>query len=169
MEPTVKIRKWNETDAEAVRNVLQISWQKAYSPFIPKTDLDSYLDKTYTVELLKEACKNNNFICYVAEMDNTICGWLKLHVNKEENRFYLSSIYVLPEYQKLKIGLQFFNLACEEAAKLNFTEIYIGVMIQNERALNWYRKLGFDFFEEQPFTMGKTSVSHLIGKKILDK
>ncbi len=61
------------------------------------------------------------------------------------------------------------RVSCEEAAKLNFTEIYIGVMIQNERALNWYRKLGFDFFEEQPFTMGKTSVPHLIGRKILDK
>jgi len=169
METTVNIRKWNENDAAAVRNVLQISWQEAYSPFIPKSDLDNYLDKTYTVELLKEACKNNNFICYVAEIDEIICGWLKLYVSKEENRFYLSSVYVLPEYQKLKIGLQFFNLACQEAVQKKFEEIYIGVMIQNERALRWYKKLGFDFFEEEPFTMGSTSVLHLIGKKKLDK
>ncbi|RJQ59402.1 MAG: GNAT family N-acetyltransferase [Stygiobacter sp.] len=169
MEPTVKIRKWNENDAESVRSVLQLSWQEAYSSFIPKNDLDFYLDNTYSLELLKDASKKSDFICYVAEIDDTICGWLKLHISKEENRFYLSSIYVLPEYQKLKIGLQFFNLACKEASENGFKEIYIGVMIQNERALNWYRKLGFDFFEEQPFTMGKTSVPHLIGRKILDK
>ena len=165
----MKIRKWNESDAEAVRNVLEISWQDAYSSFIPKTDLDNYLDRTYSLELLKTASKKSDFICYVAEIDETICGWLKLYISKDENRFYLSSIYVLPEYQKLKIGLQFFNLACEEAVMLGFKEIYIGVMIQNERALRWYKKLGFDFFEELPFTMGNTSVPHLIGRKILEK
>jgi ribosomal protein S18 acetylase RimI-like enzyme len=163
------IRKWIDTDAEGVRNVLQLSWQEAYSSFIPKTDLDNYLDKTYSIELLKEASKNKDFICYVAEINNIVCGWLKLYISKDENRFYLSSIYVLPEYQKLKIGLQFYTLACEEATKLGFKEIYIGVMVQNDRALHWYKKLGFDFFEEQPFTMGNTSVPHLIGKKILDK
>ena len=165
----MKIRKWNESDAEAVRNVLELSWQEAYSSFIPKTDLDNYLDKTYSIELLIDASKKSEFICYVAEIGETICGWLKLYISKDENRFYLSSIYVLPEYQKLKIGLQFYTLACEEATKLGFTEIYIGVMIQNERTLRWYKKLGFGFFEEQPFTMGNTSVPHLIGRKFLEK
>ncbi|MDP2037384.1 MAG: hypothetical protein Q8L04_08370, partial [Ignavibacteria bacterium] len=59
--------------------------------------------------------------------------------------------------------------ACEEAVMLGFKEIYIGVMIQNKRALRWYKKLGFDFFEELPFAMGNTSVPHLIGRKILEK
>jgi ribosomal protein S18 acetylase RimI-like enzyme len=113
--------------------------------------------------------KNPDYICYVADIENTICGWLKLTDNKSENRFYLSSIYVLPEFQKMKIGEKLYHVACEEAVKKGFTEIYIGVMVQNKGALQWYRKLGFTFFEEQPFTMGTTSVPHLIGRKILDK
>lgn len=169
METEITIRKWNESDAEAVREVLKLSWEVAYSTFIPQNDLDFYLDKTYSVELLKAASHNPDLTCYVSEVENKICGWLKIYESKEENRIYLSSIYVLPEYQKLKIGKKLFELACTTATQKNFTEIYIGVMVQNERALNWYRKLGFDFFEEQPFAMGKTSVPHLIGKKFLDK
>ncbi len=169
MKTDVIIRKWKEEDAAGVRKVLQLSWQQAYSSFIPQEDLDFYLDKTYSKPSLQEMSKNPDYICYVAEIENTIGGWLKLTDNKSDNRFYLSSIYVLSEFQNMKIGEKLYHVACEEAARKGFKEMYIGVMVQNKRALQWYRKLGFTFFEEQPFTMGTTSVPHLIGKKFLDK
>lgn len=162
-------RLWNETDAEGVRQVLKESWKEAYSPFIPQLDLDFYLEKTYNINSLIELSKNSNYICYVSEYEDVICGWLKLSLDKLENRFYLSSIYVLPDFQKNKIGEKFFQITCEEATKNNFKEIYIGVMTKNANALNWYKKLGFVFFEEEPFTMGNSSVTHLIGRLILSK
>jgi len=168
MKTDLIFRKWKDEDVAGVRNVLQLSWKEAYSSFIPQEDLDFYLDKTYSETYLQEMSKNPDYICYVAEIGNTICGWLKLNDNKSDNRFYLSSIYVLPEFQNMKIGETFYRLACEKALRKGFKEIYIGVMVQNKRALQWYQKLGFTFFDEQPFTMGNTSVIHLIGKKILD-
>lgn len=169
MNPNLIFRKWNKKDAAGVRRVLQLSWHEAYSSFIPKEDLDFYLDKTYSKPILEEMSKNPDYICYVAECENRICGWLKLTDEKSEQRFYLSSIYVLPEFQRMKIGERFYHLACDEAVSNGFNELYIGVMVQNKRALQWYKKLGFTFFEELPFTMGNTSVPHLIGKKFLDK
>lgn len=169
MEKEILIRKWNDNDAEAVNKVLKLSWKDAYSSFIPQNDLDFYLEKTYSVDLLKQACNNPDLTCYVSLINEIVCGWLKIFESKKENRIYLASIYVLHEYQKLKIGKKFFEIACNEATNRKYSEIYIGVMIQNELALKWYKKLGFDFFEEQPFTMGNTSVPHIIGKKILDK
>jgi hypothetical protein len=41
-------------------------------------------------------------------------------------------------------------------------------MVKNRRALDFYRKVGFLFIKEEPFTMGKTTVSHLIGYKKLE-
>ncbi|MEW6654014.1 MAG: GNAT family N-acetyltransferase [Bacteroidota bacterium] len=169
METEITIRLWNDGDAEAVREILMLSWKYAYSSFIPQSDLDYYLDKTYSLDLLKQASKNHAFTCFVSELNNKVCGWLKIYESKEENRIYLSSLYVLPEYQKLKIGKRFFELASAIAAEKSYKEIYIGVMVQNEQAVNWYKRLGFNFFEQQPFTMGNSSVTHLIGRKILDK
>ena len=169
MTSDVNIRRWKENDEAGVRKVLQLSWQKAFSSFIPQKDLDFYLDKTYSEQSLREMIKNQDYTCYVAEVENIIGGWLKLTEDKSDGHFYLSSIYVSPEFQRMKIGDKFYNIACEEAVRRGFNEIYIGVMVQNERALKWYEKLGFVFFEEQPFTMGDTSVPHLIGKKNLDK
>ena len=94
-------------------------------------------------------------------------GWLKLSIDEAEKRFYLSSIYVLPEYQKLKIGRQLMEIAFTSAKEKGFSEIWIGVMDNNTNALGWYEKIGFEFVEELPFRMGNTEVQHLIGKKIL--
>lgn len=169
MNTDIIIRKWNENDAAAVRKVLQVSWKNAYASFIPQEDLDFYLDTTYSEASLREMASQESYICYIAEIESIVGGWLKLTENKFENRFYLSSIYVLPEFQNMKIGEKFYKIACKESVDRGFKEMYIGVMVQNKRALGWYGRLGFTFFEEQPFTMGNSSVSHLIGKKFLDK
>lgn len=162
----ILIRKWNKKDFNDVQNVLRNSWYHAYD-FIPNEDLDFYLNKTYSIEELEKLFNSNNIICYVAEVDSVVCGWLKLSINTKENKFYLSSIYVLPEFQQYKIGSKFFDITIEEAKSNSFNEIYIGVMNKNEIALNWYKKIGFEFFKEEPFQMGNTIVNHLIGRKKL--
>ncbi len=40
-------------------------------------------------------------------------------------------------------------------------------MSDNVTALSWYAKLGFNFVEEAPLTMGKTTVMHRIGYRII--
>lgn len=160
------IRKWIKSDFNSVQNVLKISWYSAYN-FIPQKDLDSYLKEIYSINNLENLFNSKNVICYVAEIDNLVCGWLKLTIDKLENKFYLSSIYVLPQFQSFKIGTNFFEIAKNEAIKNSFNEIYVGVMTQNVKALNWYKKLGFEFFKEEPFNIGNTTVLHLIGRKKL--
>jgi hypothetical protein len=51
----------------------------------------------------------------------------------------------------------------EYASEKGLDELWIGVMVKNRQALLFYRKVGFLFVREEPFTMGKTTVSHLIG------
>jgi ribosomal protein S18 acetylase RimI-like enzyme len=160
-------RSWDKNDFAQVYKILQVSWDKAYSSFIPKEDLTFYLNQTYNTKKLEELFNNKNAFCFVAEVDGMAVGWLKLSIDEAEKRFYLSSIYVLPEFQKLKIGKQFMEIAFATAKEKGFSEIWIGVMDNNTNALGWYEKIGFEFVEELPFRMGKTEVQHLIGRKIL--
>ena len=53
----------------------------------------------------------------------------------------------------------------EIALTFGADSVWLGVMTKNIPALEWYRKLGFDFVEEAPFVMGNTTVMHLIGRK----
>ncbi len=163
----VTFRPWNKNDFAQVYIILRESWNAAYSSFIPKEDLTFYLNQTYNTKKLEELFNNANAFCFVAEVDGIAVGWLKLSIDEAEKRFYLSSIYVLPEFQKLKIGKQLMEIAFTSAKEKGFSEIWIGVMDNNINALRWYEKTGFSFEEKLPFHMGKTVVQHLIGRKKL--
>jgi hypothetical protein len=63
------------------------------------------------------------------------------------------------------MGTRLLEAAERYAAEKNLDELWIGVMVKNTQALLFYRKVGFVFVREEPFTMGKTTVSHLIGYK----
>ncbi|MBU2493653.1 MAG: GNAT family N-acetyltransferase [Bacteroidetes bacterium] len=166
-ETEILIRQWDKSDFNQIIYILKESWDKAYSSFIPEEDLVFYLDKTYNIKELEKLYNDENIICYSAVVDNQTVGWLKLTINRKENRFYLSSIYVLPEYQNLKIGKRFIDTAFSKAKKKGFSEIWIGVMENNSNVLRWYENLGFIFTESLPFTMGKTTVAHKIGVREL--
>jgi hypothetical protein len=106
---------------------------------------------------------------FVAEMDNHISGYARLFFNQDENRLYIPSLYLLSEFQGQDIGTRLLEVAEGYAAEKRLDELWIGVMVKNRQALIFYRKVGFLFVQEEPFTMGKTTVSHLIGYKKLGR
>jgi len=163
----VIIRNWQRKDFAEIYNLLHDSWFSAYKSFIPESDLLKYLDTTYNTDKLEQLFVNKDVICFVAEINTQTAGWLKLTISEQEKRFYLGSLYVSPHYQNLKLGNKLMELAFSTAKEHGFSEIWIGVIEQNEFALNWYKKLGFQFSEKQPFKMGNTEVPHLIGSKKL--
>jgi len=172
MEPdmTTKIRRWREADIEMIRTITWETWVAAYSSFIPVEDLRTYFDHAYSTGALRGLQTQSNVDGYVAEIaDETIVGYLKTHLEKDEKRFYVSSVYVLPTYQGMGIGGKLMKAAEDRALEVGMSEVWLGVMVQNTPALDWYRRNGFSFVEEAPFTMGKTTVNHLIGFRSIVK
>ena len=55
----------------------------------------------------------------------------------------------------------------EAARKYNVDRVWLGVMIDNKPAIQWYLKQGFVFVENKPFTIGKTTIEDLIGYKLI--
>jgi ribosomal protein S18 acetylase RimI-like enzyme len=166
---TTKIRPWQDADIETIRTITWETWVAAYSAFIPVEDLRTYFDRAYAASALKELQAQSNVDGYVAEIGGeTVVGYLKTHLEKAEGRFYVSSVYVLPSYQGMGIGGMLMKAAEERAIAAGMHEVWLGVMVQNTPALDWYRRNGFEFVEEAPFTMGKTTVNHLIGFRKLE-
>jgi hypothetical protein len=102
---------------------------------------------------------------FIAELDDHIAGYARLFFNRDENRLYVSSLYLLPEFEGKGLGIRLLESAEGYAAEKDLDELWIGVMVKNRQALLFYRKVGFLFVREEPFTMGKITVSHLIGYK----
>jgi ribosomal protein S18 acetylase RimI-like enzyme len=167
MKGKVQIRPWQKSDFESIRSITWQSWISAYSSFIPENDLRSHLDSYYAKASLLSMFDDPLMQGFVAEAGGTIAGYARIFINQEENRLYVSSLYLLPEFQGKEIGRKLLEAAEGYAAGKGLDDIWIGVMVKNKQALFFYRKVGFLFIREEPFTMGETTVSHLIGYKKL--
>jgi ribosomal protein S18 acetylase RimI-like enzyme len=163
------IRSWQKSDLPSIRRITWQSWIATYSSFIPENDLRSYFDAHYTDTSLLSMFDDSSGQGFVAETDNRIVGYLRLFFNRGENRLYIPSLHVLQDFQGRSIGRRLLESAEEYAARKRMDKVWIGVMVKNRRALIYYRKVGFQFVREEPFTMGNTTVKHLIGYKKLGR
>jgi len=126
-------------------------------------DLRGYFEEHYSVKALGELMASSGFHGLLALLDGEAAGYGKVKFNDQERRCYVSSLYILPAYQGKGVGSKLLTKAEGYARGFGVDEIWLGVMEQNTTALAWYRKIGFQFVKEAPFTMGKTTVNHLIG------
>jgi ribosomal protein S18 acetylase RimI-like enzyme len=163
------IRSWEKNDLPSVHRITWQSWISTYSSFIPENDLRSYFNIRYTEASLLNMFNDPSMHGFVAETDDHITGYARLFFNRDENRLYVSSLYLLPEFEGKGIGIRLLESAERYAAEKGFDELWIGVMVKNKQALIFYRKVGFLFIREEPFTMGNTTVRHLIGYKKLGR
>jgi ribosomal protein S18 acetylase RimI-like enzyme len=161
----IVIRRWQKSDLESIRRITWQSWISTYSSFIPESDLASYFVTHYTEASLLSMFDDPFTQGFIAEVDDHIAGYARLFFNRDENRLYVSSLYLLPEFEGKGIGIRLLESAEGYTAEKGLDELWIGVMVKNRQALLFYRKVGFLFVREDPFTMGKTTVSHLIGYK----
>jgi ribosomal protein S18 acetylase RimI-like enzyme len=134
--------------------------------FIPKEDLDWYLDANYSDVKLKELLKTDREEWFVYD-DGALSGWMRLRLDDDNNIFSIISLYVLPSHQGKGIGKQLLNFACEFALEYRFEKVTLGVMTQNEKSAKWYKDQGFEVIGKEPFIMGKTEVEHLIMEKVI--
>ena len=159
----VLIRPWQKEDFPAVRRILWESWIAAYSSFIPEEDLRAYLEATYQTASLSLLYDSTFIHGLIGEADGEAVGFARIQFHKNENRLYLASLYLLPAFQEKGIGGRLLRAAEEKAGAYGLTELWVGVMVQNEAAGRWYKRKGFRFIREEPFRMGRTTVPHRIG------
>jgi len=162
------LRNWTKEDFQTVRNILLVTWKDAYH-FIPEKDIITHLDNFYSETKLLELFNDHKTNGILAEIENKPVGWMKLFDDQLAEKFFISSLYVLPEFQGYGIGRKLLLKAEETASKLKHDKVWLGVMKDNVKTLEWYRKIGFQFVEEEPFKMGETEVLHLIGYKTLNQ
>jgi diamine N-acetyltransferase len=166
---SIIIRPWHQDDLEIVRYILWETWKESYSSFIPVDDLLVYFNEHCTPKILSEMYNDTQVKGFIAEYDEVIAGYEKTFYNKNENRLYVHQLYILSVYQNHGLGKMLMKSAAELAQSMGLDKIWLGVMVKNESAVAWYKKMGYEVVENAPFTMGKTTVDHFIGYVPIDR
>jgi ribosomal protein S18 acetylase RimI-like enzyme len=164
---TASIRPWRLGDIPDVRRIGWETWKAAYGSFIPEKDLRAYHDEHYSAGELERNFRSPTIRGYMAYLGERPSGYMIMSFGGPDEGCHVVSIYVLPECQGHGLGSMLMQEAFRAAAEANYDRVWLGVMSDNAPSVAWYRSLGFTFVQEAPFTMGKTTVRHLIGFRLL--
>jgi ribosomal protein S18 acetylase RimI-like enzyme len=161
------VRPWRRADLSAIRQVAWDTWTAAYGEFIPEVDRREFHESYYALDKLQKLFDSKIVEGCVALVGDQIVGYSKTHWDIQRSEFFITSLYVLPQYQKLKLGKQMLEYGMESARQYMTDRVWLGVMVENKPAIQWYLRQGFVFIENKPFTIGNTTIDDLIGYKLI--
>lgn len=135
-----------------------------------KDNMDEYLESHLTIGKLTAEINNPNSAFYFATSDQKIVGYLKINSGAAQtesihnNSLEIERIYVLKEFQRLKIGQILFDKAIDIAKKKEKELVWLGVWEHNTRAIQFYKKNGLVQFDSHIFKLGNDQQTDILMK-----
>ena len=117
------------------------AWQEAYRGIV----CDRYLD-SMTVEATTARARKFPENTLVAKDKEKVVGFAVYSPSRDEDLMdagEVVAIYILSEYYGHKIGYRLMNEAVSRLSEYN--TIFVWVLEQNERAIRFYHRYGFEF------------------------
>ena len=117
-------------------------------------ELQQFFDDNYTLEQLEKDVTDAESDVRFVLVDGREVGFMKVNwgaaqtEHELENAFEIQRIYILSECQGLGLGKKLFELALDMAKKGGFDWAWLGVWEDNVKAQGFYRKYGFEKFED---------------------
>ena len=160
----IQIRRALLADAALISALGAKTFFDTFTGTCTAEDMESFISTNYNQALVARELLDENDFYYVASVDNTIAGYLRLKEDLSEVAFIsrhraleLKRLYVLQEFHSKKIGAALMNFALDFAAQRKYEIIWLGVWEHNERAKSFYKRFGFaDTGERHPFPIGNT-------------
>ncbi|MFN8670450.1 MAG: GNAT family N-acetyltransferase [Candidatus Sericytochromatia bacterium] len=154
------IRKVEEKDILEIKKLLGIVWDNTYKQIFPQKIIDEAKLNWHSIEKLKKQAENKKFIFLLAEENEQIIGILTSEIKGDI--YHLSRLYILPNFQGKKIGK---NLLENLIENNTIKEIFLSVEENNEKAISFYKKEGFEIVDKKVDLLLDFELKTLIMKK----
>ena len=160
-------------DVEDLKKIGRRTFLETFSAENSEEDMQKYLEENFASGKLTRELKEQDSDFYFAKKEGKILGYLKVNWGNAQTEHQdlealeIERIYVLKEYQGEKVGQLLYNKALKLARKKNVSYIWLGVWEENHRAINFYKKNGFEEFGKHIFKLGNDEQVDLLMKKDL--
>lgn len=156
-----------------LREISITTFLDTYGAVNTKENMDNYLEKSFSMDQLKQDLQNPLSLFYFARIDNTPVGYIKLNLAGAQTELNdpgsveIERIYVLKSHQGKKIGRALIEKTLEVAAGRNLNHVWLGVWEKNPKAIEFYKKNGFVASETHTFYLGDDPQNDVIMKRTL--
>ena len=142
------IRKATKQDASVIAEINVKTWKVAYKGLLSDEILDKRCVTEEKVEYLKDAIGSKGKICFVAEDNGEVIGYLDGGNSRYDDvpvEYEVYGFYVLPTMQRKGVGKALLDAFKQE---VNNEPFYLYALKDNQKARAFYIKNGGDELPE---------------------
>ncbi|WP_394666257.1 GNAT family N-acetyltransferase [uncultured Chryseobacterium sp.] len=168
------IKKASLSDLESIQKIGKETFYETFAPHNSEEQIQKYLTESFAEEKLIKELNNSYSEFYIAYDGENAVGYLKINFGnaqtelQDESSVEIERIYVKSSHHGKKVGLLLYSKALDIAVSHHKKYIWLGVWEENKRAVNFYKKNGFEEFDKHIFRLGNDEQTDLMMKKILD-
>jgi ribosomal protein S18 acetylase RimI-like enzyme len=160
-------------DMDALCEISRETFFDAFSHLNTKDNMDAYMKKAFSFEVLKNELANPGSDHYFLYVDNMLAGYFKINESLNQTDLYdpgsleLERIYVVKGFQSKGLGQLLMNHTINIAEQRGKSYIWLGVWEKNVNALRFYERNGFYKSGTHKFVMGDDEQIDYIMRKDL--
>ncbi len=173
MENEICLRYATKEDATLVADLSRQTFYDAFAAFNTKDDMDKFMNEQFTREKLMAEVSAERNIFFLAFDEQKVVGYAKMResVNPNQlrdfNALEIARIYATNQSIGKGVGSALMQRCLDYAVTMKKEVIWLGVWENNQRAIDFYIKWGFEKFGEHEFVLGNDVQKDLLMKKIL--
>jgi ribosomal protein S18 acetylase RimI-like enzyme len=155
----ISIVKAKAEDFQLLADIGKVSFIESHGNSASPEVIDSYVNAKYNYDLFKQELNESQNIYHIIYYDKQPAGYSKIILNSQHSNIQIESItklerlYLLKEFYNLKIGLQLFDFNIEFSKQNNQKGIWLFVWKENQRAVSFYKKNGFEIIGSYDFKL----------------
>ncbi|USK45103.1 GNAT family N-acetyltransferase [Cytobacillus oceanisediminis] len=171
---TINIKKCTLEDLSRLQEISYETFNETFKEQNSPENMEAYLEKAFNRKQLETELSQRSSQFYFVEIDGETAGYLKVNTDEAQTEemgdeaLEIERIYIRSLFQKQGLGKYLFNKALEVAMEQNKKKIWLGVWEKNEKAIAFYKKMGFVQTGAHSFYMGDEEQTDFIMAKILN-
>lgn len=148
----IKFNSIISRNLQKVFNLASEIWNDNYKEMISQEQIDYMLNLMYNPNRVQQDLKEG-YVWEFIEHNNETVGYLA-YVIKDDNRVFLSKIYLKSSAQGLGLGKTSLGRVTNYAKENNCRAVYLTVNRGNEKGVRAYKGFGFKIIAEEDFDIG---------------
>lgn len=170
---TIRTKKCTVEDLQALQEISIETFNETFKEQNSPENMKSYLESAFTLKKLEKELSNTLSQFFFVDINHEIAGYLKVNISDAqseemgEESLEIERIYIKSKFQRHGLGKVLLNKALDVAREQNKKNIWLGVWEKNEKAIAFYKKMGFTTIGSHTFFMGDEEQLDLIMNKTL--
>ena len=157
----MKIRYATVADANLLAELGAKTFRDTFARDNTPKNIDAYLRTSFSPTIQLRELSEAEVLFLIAESEGKPAGYAQLVMNSKDEAIKglhpleLRRIYALKEYLGKGVGKELMRATIEEARQRGCDSVWLGVWEENRRAIDFYRKWGFQVVGSHTFTLGE--------------